>query len=177
MTMRMARLSCDGESSVSRYAEVGCQLLPGKSLNEIKRNEQDNFLSLECHFHLFLPFLSHFDAILTPLSVMSGSWRWSVNILIFLSVPHRFFFIATCISTIFRQKTSFPPTCAIFAPLPVTLIVDWRWSVDYPTDLSLLHHVPHRFFFHFYVFFDIFSSNNAISAYLRHFCATCDGVR
>ena len=64
-----------------------------------------------------------------------------------MSVPHRFFFIATCISTIFRQKTPFPPTCAIFAPLPVTLIVDWRWSVDYPTDVGFLHHVPHRFFF------------------------------
>ena len=48
ITMRLARLSCDGESSVSRYAEVGCQLLPWKSLNEIKRNELDNFFSLEC---------------------------------------------------------------------------------------------------------------------------------
>ena len=38
----------DGESSISRYAGVGRQLLPDKPLKDILRNELDNFLSLLC---------------------------------------------------------------------------------------------------------------------------------
>ena len=36
----------DGESSISRYAGVGRQLHPQKPMEEILRNELDNFLSL-----------------------------------------------------------------------------------------------------------------------------------
>ena len=39
---------------------------------------------------------------------------------------------------------SFPPTCTILAPHPVTS-VNWRWSVDYPTDVG----VPHQPLFFF----------------------------
>ena len=48
ITMRMARVSCDGESSISRYAGVGRQLHLQKPMKEILRNELDNFLSLLC---------------------------------------------------------------------------------------------------------------------------------
>ena len=34
----MARVSCDSESSISRYAGVGRQLLPDKPLKEILKN-------------------------------------------------------------------------------------------------------------------------------------------
>ena len=47
LTLRMARVSCDGESSISGYAGVGRQLLPEKPLKEISKNELDNFLTYE----------------------------------------------------------------------------------------------------------------------------------
>ena len=50
-TMWLVMVCSDGESSISRYAGVGRQLHPQKpmeEMEEILRNELDNFLSLLC---------------------------------------------------------------------------------------------------------------------------------
>ena len=115
-------------------------------------------------------------AIFAPLPVtLIVDWRWSVDYLTDVGfphhVPHRIFFISMSFSTVFTQKTPFPPTGAILAPLPVTLIVNWRWSVDYPTDVGFPHHVPHRFFSFPCIFLRFFLKNRhfrQIAPFLRH---------
>ena len=75
-------------------------------------------------------------------------------------------------SKVFPKKTSFPPTSAILAPLPVTSGT-WRWSVEILIYVCASYIA---FFLRFHVFFYHFSLKNAISAYLRHFCATSGDV-
>ena len=78
-----------------------------------------------------------------------------------------FSFISMSFSTIFPQKTPFPPTCAIFAPLAMAS-GNWRWSADYLKDIG----VPHLPSYFFSMSFSLgFLLKNAISASFRHFDA------
>ena len=102
---------------------------------------------------------------------LTVDWRWSVDYptdVDFLHhVPYRFFFISMSFSTIFPQKTPFPPTCAIFAPLAMTS-GNWRWSADYLKDIGVPLLPPYFFSMSFLLEFLL---KNAISASFRHFDA------
>ena len=78
-----------------------------------------------------------------------------------------FSFISMSFSTIFPQKTPFPPTCAIFAPLAMAS-GNWRWSADYLKDIGVPHLPPYFFSMSFSLGFLL---KNAISASFRHFDA------
>ena len=130
------------------------------------------------HFHVFFDdfssknaisaYLRHFcatsgdvDCWLALISKLSNRRRFSA------SCPTSFFFISMSFSTIFPQKTPFPPTCAIFAPLPVTS-GNWRWSADYLKDIGVPLLPPYFFSMSFLLEFLL---KNAISASFRHFDA------
>ena len=83
------------------------------------------------------------------------------------AAPRNFFFISMSFSTIFPQKTPFPPTCAIFAPLAMTS-GNWRWSADYLKDIGVPLLPPYFFSMSFLLEFLL---KNAISASFRHFDA------
>ena len=81
------------------------------------------FFSFSCLFLRFFQKKTPFPptcAILAPLPMIFGTWRSSVNILIYVTVSHIFFFISMSFSTVSPLKTPFPPICAHLASLPRT---------------------------------------------------------
>ena len=124
-----------------------------------------------CFFHgvpNYLPsYWRNFGAILAslPVSVTSGNWHWSVNILIYVSVPHLFFSFPCLFLRFFLKKRNFGLLGPFWRHLGATSCDVW-W-------LALISRLSNRsrspasaVFLVQRVFLE-----NAISAYFRHFDA------